>query len=507
MSFAASYALEGLGYALAAGRLKAKIDQAQAYTKVAKWGLDYLTKNKKTKMARLSQGSRRSRGSSSRTPTKKKTKLVYPTPKKGSSVGSGSRRSSLLSSSMGGYSRPSGVVNMASNQSMVSVSHKRTKKGFKAKKRKIMKVSPQFKKKVNQVLLGKKVTGIGRLVMIGGYSDMRCNSILNQRVAPLPLPRPNAASTGCLFGWEQIMYIASRLWNGRQAAITRDLGQLYIETGNFCTGVYNSSSPAAFSVEVTSLKARTVWRNNSKTAHHVVLYVCKPKYQRRDGQVGADGKPILEWNTQMVNDSNSKVLGAQTANASNKSLGINRGATIFDLYATPAISKGFNKLWNYDQYKFTLEPGQEHTHWIQGDEKVYDFSKMYKKADDSNQMEFCNLQPSDRHIFYTSTPRMSTYITGAPGVAYSGWTNEADGFGVDIYTEVYCAMKMPETVGTNINIPATDGNATAQINYITPITERKRGYFVDTFAEQVDFGVKSTSIFSIDDNNPTTNLA
>jgi len=372
-----------------------------------------------------------------------------------------------------------------------------------------MKVSNQFKKKVNQVLLGKKVTGTARLVLIGGYTDMRPNDIVSQRVSPLPLPRPNSGAIGCLFGWDQIMYMASRLWNARPKPSTTSLSNTYFETGNFSTGVYDSSSPTAFSVEVTSLKARTVWRNNSKTAQHVVLYVCKPKYQRRDTQATLDGKPITEWNVQMLNDTNEKVLGNVTTSASSKSLGINRGASIFDLYATPAICKGFNKLWNYDQYKFTLEPGQEHTHWIQGDEKVYDFSKMYKKDDANNNFEFCNLQPSDRHIFYTSTPRMSTYITGTPGVAYSGAVAELDGYGVDIYTEIYCAMKMPETTGTNITIPGTTGNATSEINYIQPLTERKRGYFVDTFTTQADISLKfpsTASIFSIDDNNPTTNL-
>lgn len=502
MSFATAYALEGLGYALAAGRLKAKIDQAQAYTKVAKWGLDYLTKNKKTKMAKTRSGR-----TAPKTPVKKKTKVVYPTPKKGSSVGSGSRRSSVLSSSMGGYLRPSGVVNMKSNQSMVSVAHKRTKKGFKAKKRKYVKVTPQFKKKVNQVLLGKKVTGTARLVLIGGYSDMRPNTAITQRVSPLPLPRVDTRATGCLFGWEQIMYMASRLWNGRLRPATSDLAQLFNETGNFSVGVYNNSIPTGFSVEVTSLKARTVWRNNSKTAHQVVLYVCKPKHQRRDIQTTLDGKPILEWNTQMGMEISAKVNGGVTTNALTKSQGINRGAAPTDLYATPGICKGFSKLWNYDQFKFTLEPGQEHTHWIQGDEKVYDFAKMYKKTDDSNSVEFCNIQPSDRHIFYTSTPRMSTYITGTPGVAYSGWTGEPDGYGVDIYTEIYCVMKMPETAGSNITIPATTGNATAEINYIQPITERKRGYFVDTFTAQADTDLKFSGIYSIDDNNPTNNLS
>lgn len=506
MSFLPAYAIEGAMLAMKAVDIKQKVDRAQRYAKYTKAGLDYLTKNNSRKKMR---GGTIKYG----TPNKKKPVLQYGTPKatqKASKKSGGSRGSSMSSTRTKSIRKlithAGRKVSMASNQSMVSVAHKRTKKGFKANKRKLLKVSPQFKKKVNQVLLGKKVTGTGRLIMIGAYSDMRPNNVVSQRVAPLPLPRVDAKGTGCLFGWEMIMYIASRLWKGRGVPATRALSNLFDEAGNFSTGVYDSSIPTPFTVEVTSLKARTVWRNNSKTAQNVVLYVCKPKYQRRDVQNTLDGKPILEWNTQLSMDTQQKIFGGVTSPAFSTSAGTNRGASINDLYATPAISKGFNKLWNYDQFKFTLEPGQEHTHWIQGDEKLYDFSKMYKKTDDSNNFEFCNVQPSDRHVFYTSTPRMSTYITGTPAVAYSGFISEPEGYGVDIFTEVYCVMKMPETTGTNITIPATSGNPTTEINYMQPLTERKRGYFVDTFTAQADIAIKGTNIFSLDDNNPATNL-
>lgn len=385
---------------------------------------------------------------------------------------------------------------------MVSVSHKVVKKGFKSKVKGNVKVSKILRKKITQVMDGKKVTGTARIQAFGCFIDNRPGTIVAQAVYPLPLPRQGTTDPGCLFSWEQIMYMASRLWNGRPSPAAGSWSEFYTESSasplwsNFSTNVSASTpTPTAFSVEVTNLKARIVLRNNSKMAHILTLYVCKPKYQRRDIETSAGGKVISDWVKCLEADASATVRGGSTIPS--VASAINLGQTVATLGATPKTAKNFGKLWSYDAYKIVLEPGQQHTHWIQGDEKVYDFSKMYKKNNSGSGLEFCNMQPTDRYVFFTGYPRMSTFIEG--GLAYSGNCQGTDGYGINVFTEIYAALKMPEFAGTSITSVA-NANDVARMQ---PLTQRKRGYFTDVFYEMDSVANRAATV-NIDDNNPAS---
>jgi hypothetical protein len=319
--------------------------------------------------------------------------------------------------------------------------------------KKYVKVSKNLRQKINTVLDGKNVSGTARLVMLGCYADNRPSDSISQAVYPLPLPRVSPRGTGVLFGWDQIMYIASRLFNGRPETgtdlINNALSNTFVEnstssTGwsNFSNGVYTEQEISAFKVEVTNLKARITIRNNSKVAQHLCMYVCKPKTQWNDSEETGTGKAIRDWNAALGSDNGAQVEG-RIGNGLN--LPINLNVQTNTLHATPKIAKSFAKRWSYDAFKIDLEPGQEHTHWVQGDEKVYDFAKMYKKKEAASGVDFCNVQPSDRHIFFTGHPKLTTLLEG--GQAFSVYGNQADGYGLNFYTEIYAQIKMPETTG------------------------------------------------------------
>lgn len=490
MSFATAYALEGLGYALGAGRLKAKIDQAQAYTKLAKGGLDFLTKNKTPKM----QTPKRKRVRSASLST------IYgsaPSSSRKSSRKGVPRRLSLSAKKPIGRAVPL----VGQNQTMVSVAHKRKAGKVKAKVKKRVKVPKQLKKQILQCFDSKMISGNARLNLYGAFDDLRTGLPYIQRVWGLPLPRPDGNALGCLFGWEQIMYIASRLWNGRPQPVTsRALSQLFTEStsswSNFSKNIWTNPTPSAFSVDVVNLKAKLTFRSNCKQAHIINMYVCKPKYQRRDTQ--AVHKPINDWNSLLSNDTGANITGGQTT--LNSAAPINVGCLPNDIGSTPSMAKNWTKLWDHEVFQFILEPGQEHVHWIQGDEKKYDFSKMYKKVSGTNNVEFNNLQPTDRHVFFTSTPRMSTTIQG--GIAHSALMRDANGFGLNISTEIFCTMKMPESAGTSIT---TTASAT-DLTYTQPLTNRKRAYFIDTFTTY-DALVDQLPDVNIDDNTAANILS
>lgn len=480
MSFLPAYAIEGAAIASRLAYYKDRIDTAQRYAKYAKGGLDFLTKNKTPKM---------------QTPKRKRVRSAS------SSTIYGSAPSSSRKSSRKGVPRrlsvsakkPIGrsVPLVTQNQTMVSVRHKRKAGKVKAKVKKRVKVPTRLKKQILQCFDSKMISGTARLNLYGGYDDLRTGLPYIQRVWGLPLPRPDGNALGCLFGWEQIMYIASRLWNGRpQPVTTRALSQLFVENtsawSNFSKNIWTNPTPSAFSVDVVNLKAKLVFRSNSKQAHIVNMYVCKPKYQRRDTQ--QVHKPINDWNSLLSNDTSANITGGQTT--LNSAAPINMGCLPNDIGSTPSMAKAWTKLWDHEVFQFILEPGQEHVHWIQGDEKKYDFSKMYKKVSGTNNTEFCNLQPTDRHVFFTSTPRMSTTIQG--GTAHSGFMRDSNGFGLNISTEIFCTMKMPESAGTSIT---TTASAT-DLTYTQPLTNRKRAYFIDTF----------TTYDSLVDQNPDVNV-
>jgi len=427
------------------------------------------------------------------------------TPSSSGSSRSSSRSMSISSAASSKKAKKVATAMMRNNQSMVSVNHKVLKKGFKSKVKRNVKVSKLLRKKITQVMDGKKVTGTARIQSFGCYIDNRPSNIVSQAVYPLPLAKQGTTDPGCLFSWEQIMYMASRLWNGRPSPVSGSWSEFYTESSanplwsNFSTGFSVSNpNPTAFSVEVSNLKARIVLRNNSKMAHILTLYVCKPKYQRRDIETSASGKVINDWVKAVEVDQNATVKGG-SVNAS-VATAINVGGGVTTQGATPKTAKNFGKLWSYDSYKIVLEPGQQHTHWIQGDEKVYDFSKMYKKNNSGSGFEFCNMQPTDRYVFFTGYPRMSTFIED--GLAYSGNCQGTDGYGINVFTEIYAALKMPEFAGTSVTSVA---NA-QDVARMQPLTQRKRAYFTDVFYEYSNTGPRSAMV-NIDDNNPASSGA
>lgn len=451
------------------------------------------------------------------TPTRKR-KGSFSTPKTytSSTAYKRSRRGSVVSSkSSGSRSSTRKVVLMKEKpvaQSSLTVRHKTVKKPIKSKVKRGVKVPKKLKKQILQTLDSKLVNGYGRLLCVGGAVDLNTASMIQHAVFPYPLPRASSVQRGLFFDPYFIMYCASRLWNNRLSigngltlgsyANLRVESDLTDNWSNFSKSL--AAQASAFKVTVTDLKAKMTMKNNGTRTCYLTMYVCKPKYQRNDFTGTSAGLPVKDWEICLGADGTADVEGAQTTVNKAGTINVqgsagNQSVNIGDMYESPLRCQNFKRMYAVDEYKITLEPGQTHYHWLQGDAGEYDFSKMYTKGNTAAQV-FNNIQKTDRHVFFTAVQELAYNANGKAGRLNSP---AAGNQRLIFETEMFIKMKMPETAGTSItNI----GNLITTTANTQPLTQRHRSYFLDTFFETTEAG-QDVYTANVDDNYTAMQVA
>ena len=393
-------------------------------------------------------------------------------------------------------------------QTAVTVRHKQVIKGFKGKGKKRVKVSKKLREKVKKVLEAKKVYGNARVVIHGGKFSGNAVNNIKQAVWQLPIPQESTVNRGVLFDRQFLMYVASRLFNGRPAYSTGltagKWSDIYLEKvannwHNFSDDLFNK--PSAFCMTVHTLKAKITMKNNTTRTQYLKMYVCKPKHDQNDNQTYPRGYAVNHWENGLSIDGAARVTGypgqagppvqyemASAVNISNTHLGTQPSLDIEDMYSDPLQCESFKKEFNTNVYAIVLEPGQVHEHWVEGDVGEYDYSKFYTSLDESTQ--FNNRAKTDRHIFFTSVPEMAVGATGDVGRLRTGLAVDQ----ICFETQIFCKISMPETAGfLYMNEPL------AGQSQMHPLTQRKRAYFLDNF-----WALETTQNFTnnVDDNNP-----
>lgn len=413
-----------------------------------------------------------------------------------SSRSSSSRRSSASTRSI------TKLIEKPIAQTATTVRHKTLKKSHKAKKKKYVKVPKKLKKQILQVFDTKLVTGYGRFNYLGCAINLNVGDYTAQKVFPYPLPRVTAQNAGQFFDPYFIMYCASRLWNNRLAEgnglVTGALTNMQVEK-NDTDGWSNFSQPlatsvSAFKVMVTELKAKMIMKNNTGRTAYLKMYVCKPKYQRNDTSANANGLPITDWNKCLENDWNASIEGINTT--TNRAGPINvpissgfQSVSSYTYNVTPMMSANWKRQWSANMYEIILEPGQTHTHWLDGDAGEYDFSKMYTKST-GNSASFNNVQKTDRFVFFTGVPELASSASLDTRLQSTSTQK------IIFETQLFVTMKMPESAGTSItNI----GNLISNSAQTQPLTQRHRSYFIDSFHENVSSSNGSLTV-NYDDN-------
>lgn len=360
--------------------------------------------------------------------TPKKTKNVY--------VKSKSRsRSSSRMSKNASREEANGVKN-------AEVYHQ-NKKSVTFGKSKSVKVSKDFKKKVEKTLEPKKVTGM--FTEIGFQRINFPQNYVNRQIL-----NRIGLSTGTdqlLFNPMRILDAASVLFNNKTAT-----EQKYTTTG---AGVYdtltNSFNYANICVNVINSYSKSIIKNNSKRTWMIQIYECSPKI---DMDITDVGDANTQWRNGMLQEIDNPLFTLE------KKINI-ADATPESLYMTPNKCKAFMQKWNVEKHDITLEPGQTYDHFVQGPTNVeYDFAKFFKIQGSNTDRRFYDIQKKfTRQIIFTARLDIVTMkVTPIPvGAVYypagrAGDTNEI-GSSINIETTNYYKVQVPDKAGGTLSVP------------------------------------------------------
>lgn len=252
-----------------------------------------------------------------------------------------SRRSSLMSTSTvgrrsyaSGSGSSSGYRGISSDAAAIRV---KRKKGVTPKKKKRVKVSRKFKKKVEEALNNH---------LFGKYTKVRY-----ARAAP---PASNAQG---VYDWG----IFFRPIDFQDAADVLFNHNTPVEVP---TSLDNDwSNPLTRRDRVIKSFVDIEMKNASQRTYTVKMFNCAPKSNPTD-QAPNDGN--ADWISGLV------LLNGNGANPQNN--------TNTTLYSDPRDSLLFNQFWKAEVTTVVLEPGESHTFMVEGPSQTYmDWTKMYAK--------------------------------------------------------------------------------------------------------------------------------
>lgn len=337
------------------------------------------------------------------------------------------------------------------NSTTASKSRKRVK-GVDFKKGKKVKVSKDFKKKVDKVMAGHIYQGYYQSVFYG-------QSGLDQGNAQTVFyPDFDGLNNGFLFTGAQFLNAASILWNGKPVPTA---GPLIGDALNF-------------DKEQTKMRIRRSWavmqiRNNSQRTQYLKMFECKPKSMQNQAD------PLQQWAATLLEMQNSGAGTPFGENALNTATGT--------LHADPKSLKSWNKWWSAEVTKYVLDPGQVVDYVINGPSDMdIDLAKFY------NGVTYNSIQKQGRYVFGVVYGDLTSTTLAGQGRAPE---NAITGAGYDLVYEcnTYYAMEQPDKAG----IVGPAGAAGVG----TPLQERHNAYSI-----YVSPYIVSGSAIRVDEENP-----
>lgn len=395
------------------------------------------------------------------------------------------------------------------NQSARIVNHKKVKDSLKVGRPYGVKVDKLFRRKVLKTLTDNKVHGYARLYKVGGTLQLASSSgvggrdSLEQWVFALPTGSNAVTASNLTWGKMRIgdaqslieqLYCVSRLFNG-QPAIVNPSSIVYNMFGVMANPVVGGAR-SALKYEVLDSKTIINMVNNSKMAVHIEMYVCKPKMQRTNQTVypAYSCTAIDDWQDLLEAEKTTTVKGGEGTYP--VVIGQNLSSrNVRDLGMSPEQHQSWKKLWQFEKFVFTLEPGQRHSHTVIGETGVCDWSKFYKEG------QFQNLQKWDRQVFFVAKPELSARIQDG---LCSGRFNQSVAENIaqlGLLFEVQSIYKfsMPETTG--LQVTSYPGVSAAG----QPLHYRRPCYIVDYISDVAtgsNYGTGQGLEKRVDDNVP-----
>lgn len=325
---------------------------------------------------------------------------------------------------------------------------KRTKKPA-VKKNKKVKISPEFKAKVNKAIASKAIHGYFQANQIeAAQVGLRPNMQSFHR-----LPNQAQPYAGSLFNPTRIMYVAARLWNNRAASLN-----------------YAFPHPDNFDEYKTDIHVKKQWwkfraRNNTERTLFVTVYLSTPKKNTTAG-----GDPVQAWDIGLIEMAARGELIGKQANA----LGFEQNRPLVEtLYTTPELSNNFRDLYKNSKTCYTVEPGQSFEWSVNGPQMKYEYSKMY------HQDIYQPFQKCD--IWQTIVVHLDTTSFLEGGVAHARVVNQLE-HQLIVESTYHCFMECPARAGQD---NPSDTNLTA-VHDVKCIDDWTSGPLADGSAHRVD---------------------
>lgn len=337
-----------------------------------------------------------------------------------------------------------------------SVASKTLSRKGQFKKRKGVKVTRQFRAKVNKALAVKEVSGFYQETLTKRMSTpVDCGQSVDYVVDYSNLNYQ-------MFDYQSVLNAASVLWNNKTPIAP--FSRAMTDAGNF--------DKNNIKIHVKKSWATTRMINNSSRRKNLKVYEFASK-----GQSTLD--PLAYWQQNIVENVSHDVARTNYA--------------VTELFATPSMCPNFNQQFKVSCKEYILEAGQSVIHNTQGPtDTIYDFEK--------NQVPGSITVLGDLQVSKMNRWLIFVHYNDIVGTTFAefGRYTAAVSFnphGLICETTFYYSMTMPEQTGFTYNNPVVPGS-------VDTLDKRKHTYFIKNW-----FTAQSASVIEhVDVLNPIADV-
>jgi len=321
------------------------------------------------------------------------------------------------------------------------------KKSVSHGKKKRVKVSRNFRLKVNQALLPQKYKGfyLESGIIHEGFSNTLGQT---QKVFRIGNAQDRA---GCMFDPLRVLDAASVLFAGKVATENAK----FPVVGGFYTPGDQSFDAHTAKITVENSYSSYVLKNNTNRTWIIDLYECAPRKQMDDLEYG---DVMTQWERALANEHAAGVVLDSSAERVNID-----SALVTTLYNIPQYCKTMMRSWKFEKHAIVLDPGQTYDHFVQGPSNVtYDFGKFWAIEQGSDSKTIYNLQPKfTRQIMCVARLDL---VSSSSAHGRLGLDDNVSGTLIAEYKN-YIRVQCPESTGGNVKVAALNTSTPMQLDY------------------------------------------
>lgn len=293
------------------------------------------------------------------------------------------------------------------------------------KKRRPVKVSSKFRKKVKKAMEAESL--YGKYLKVG-YGRITPPTLADQQTV---------FDDGYLFSPLSFVDAADVLFNGRVA----------IETPTYA-GIEWDNVYARKDTIVNSYATYEI-KNMSQRTYTLKMFVCSPKHVPTEQ---SPNDPVADWATGLILAQN---FGTNPANNDR-----------FTLYSDPRDAPQFNQFWKCDFTKVVLAPGESFNHTVQGpNDMVVDWSKLVLKNIAAAPNWLASYAKFSRSVFFVANTDL--LVTSLAATARYPSTGGSVG-GLVFERKVHMSLKCPESSGFKFPAGAYPAGTVKQLDAKLP---------------------------------------